>query len=90
MGDLWATYGIDGAKIGQFRGDLQAKNAFFCGKRNYLFVLKQRSIFVRLVREGRNVRIQSGLKEEKEQDRGGNEADRVAKVCDTCGARDSR
>ena len=32
MGDLWATYGIDGAKIGQFRGDLQAKNAFFCGK----------------------------------------------------------
>ena len=32
MGDLWATYGIDGAKIGQFRGDLQVKNAFFCGK----------------------------------------------------------
>ena len=45
---------------------------------------------MRLVREGRNVRIQSGLKEEKEQDRGGNEADRVEKVCDTCGARDSR
>jgi len=50
----------------------------------------KRSIFVRLVREGRNVRIQSGLKEEKEQDRGGDEADRVEKVCDTCGARDSR
>jgi hypothetical protein len=32
MGDLWVTYGIDGAKIGQFKGDLQAKNAFFCGK----------------------------------------------------------
>ena len=32
MGDLWATYGIDGAKVGQFRGDLQVKNAFFCGK----------------------------------------------------------
>jgi hypothetical protein len=42
------------------------------------------------VREGRNVLIQSGLKEEKEQDRGGNEADRVEKVCDTCGAMDSR